>query len=83
MTKHHRGILRAYASADPNAVMAQLQTAFAGFKEKHQGELAEIRAGLDDMAVRLADYPMTSEADGARACRQDQGTPLRRLPQGL
>lgn len=54
MTIQHRGILRAYANADPNAVMAQLQTAFAGFKEKHQGEVADLRAAVDEMAAQSA-----------------------------
>lgn len=51
--QHHRGILRAVAATDPNAVMAQLSTAFASFKDRHQDELAEQRAAIDELNARL------------------------------
>ena len=54
-TTQSRGILRAYANAtDPNAMMAQLQTAFAGFRDRHQGDVQELRAAVDEVNARLA-----------------------------
>jgi len=64
MTYQNRGILRAYANADPNAVMAQLQTAFAGFKDKHQGEVADLRAAVDEIAASVAVRGMTGGGSG-------------------
>lgn len=59
MTMHTRGILRAYASTDANAVLHQLTTAFAGFKDKHQGEVADLRAAVDEINARAAVGQMT------------------------
>ncbi len=54
MTIHNRGILRAYASADPNRVLSELTGAFASFKDRHTGEVAELRAGIDELAANVA-----------------------------
>ena len=60
MAHHHRrGILRAYAAPqDPSAAMAALSTAFASFKERHQGEVAELRAAVDELNARWSDPDM-------------------------
>lgn len=54
MTIHNRGILRAYANADPNRMLADLTGAFASFKERHNAESAELRAAVDEIAAKAA-----------------------------
>ena len=54
MTKHHRGILRAYANADPNRILAELTGAFASFKDRHTAETADLRAAIDEIAANAA-----------------------------
>jgi len=51
---NHRGILRAYANADPNRMLADLTGAFASFKDRHTAETAELRAAVDEIAAKTA-----------------------------
>jgi len=54
MTIQHRGILRAYANADPNRTLAELTGAFASFKDRHTAETADLRAAIDEIAANAA-----------------------------
>lgn len=56
MTYHApiRGILRASAATDPNALLGELTTAFASFKASHKADLDEIRAALADRDAQSA-----------------------------
>lgn len=47
-----RGILAARAEANPNAVLAELQTAFAAFKDAHAEQIKGVEAKFDDVVSR-------------------------------
>ncbi|RAH99201.1 phage major capsid protein [Acuticoccus sediminis] len=56
MTMHQaprdmRGIVavRADAGGDPRAIFAELQTAFAAFRDEHAAQIGDLRKGLDDV----------------------------------
>lgn len=72
MAHQHRGILRAFASVDPNAALSQLTGAFADFKAKHQAEITELRHAVDEAnatnaARRLAGGPLDRREDREHA----------------
>lgn len=57
MTAHlrmPRGIRGLYASANPAQVLAELTEAFADFKTKHNGQLDNCQAAIDDLSMRIA-----------------------------
>lgn len=67
MTYHApRGILRAQAATDPNAVLGELTTAFASFKASHKSEVAELRQAVDDMAAHNANAQMSGNRGSLR-----------------
>lgn len=76
MTYHApiRGILRASAATDPNAILAQLQTAFASFKDAHKAEVTELRQALDDMAAHNAVAQMSGGRSNLRPEDRDHET---------
>ncbi|MCF3933294.1 phage major capsid protein [Acuticoccus sp. M5D2P5] len=49
--RNMRGIVavRADAGGDPRAIFAELQTAFAAFKDEHNAQITDLRSGLDDV----------------------------------
>jgi HK97 family phage major capsid protein len=49
-----RGLLMARASGQNPAVFADLTTAFAEFKSRHQAEVSELRQNMDDVFARLS-----------------------------
>ena len=69
MTMQTRGLLRVHAHADPKAVLDDLTSAFAGFKTRHNNELAELRAAVDDQAAKLAAMQIGAHAPGAPTFR--------------
>lgn len=47
-----RGIISARAEADPKAIIAELQTAFAAFKDAHSEQIKGVEAKFDDVVTR-------------------------------
>jgi HK97 family phage major capsid protein len=65
-----RGIQSVRAETNPNDVAAQLATAFASFKDKHQAELDELRTAIDSHSVLMAAQQMNG--NGGAAARTEQ-----------
>ena len=72
MTTQHRGILRAYASTDPNAILRELQSEWGGFKKRHADFQAETRAAIDEINAKAAMGQMTGGGIGRAHRHEDR-----------
>lgn len=59
MTHQQRGILRAYANADPNTMLRQITEEFKDFKDRHISAQNNLRAEVDELVAKSALGQMT------------------------
>lgn len=79
-----RGIRTVHANGSPAAVLAELNTAFAEFKQKNNDSLADVRSQIADLANRFAGNSLGGNIldSGASAERQTVSAALRSYLKG-
>lgn len=75
-----RGLMAAHANGNPNAILAELTTAFNSFKDKQHGEVRSLQTAVDELNASVAALKIgggggsePGQTSGARAALRNLG----------